>query len=146
MPAVRAIRAAARVAFVAALLLGAGSAGALPRVAVGSKAFPESWILGAALATLVDTSGAAVAEHKKNLGGTEITYQALKTGNIDVYPEYTGTLSEVILKAQGRLSHAELRKAVADLGLGLSEPLGFNDGYALAVTKNTAERLRLAKI
>jgi len=129
-----------------ALFLATAPLAARPKIAVGSKAFPESWILGAAVAELVDASGAAIAEHKMNLGGTEITYQALKAGSIDVYPEYTGTLSEVILKDHARLSHADMRKALGQVGLGVSDSLGFNDGYALAVTRHTATRLRLEKI
>ena len=71
----------------------------LATVTVGSKGFPESWILGAALTALAEAAGTARVTHRKNLGGTEITYQALKSGSIDVYPEYTGTIAEVILKA-----------------------------------------------
>ena len=117
-----------------------------PTVTVGSKAFPESWILGAAVAALVEQTGAARAEHRKNLGGTEIAYQALEAGNIDVYPEYTGTIAEVILKTTGAPSHQEIRARLAAVGLDMSEPLGFNDGYALAVTKSTATRLGLRTI
>ena len=118
----------------------------LPTVVIGSKGFPESWILGAALTALAQETGAAGASHKKNLGGTEITYQALRAGSIDVYPEYTGTIAEVILKASQRKSHAEMRAALGEVGLAMSEPLGFNDGYALAVTKATAARLGLATV
>jgi osmoprotectant transport system permease protein len=116
-----------------------GNAQALPKVAVGSKAFPESWIVGDALTELVERSGSAIAEHKKNLGGTEIAYQALVTGSIDAYPEYSGTVSEVILKAPNRPSLEEMRRALARLGLGISEPLGFDDSYALAVRPAVAK-------
>jgi osmoprotectant transport system permease protein len=117
-----------------------------PAVVIGSKGFPESWILGAALTALVLETGTASATHKKNLGGTEITYQALKAGSIDVYPEYTGTIGEVILKDGRAKSPAEMRAALAAAGLSMSEPLGFNDGYAIAVTEGTAARLGLATI
>ena len=78
------------------------------RVVIGSKAFPESWIL-AESATLLARGAGARAEHSKNLGGTEITYAALVSGQIDLYPEYTGTLSEVIL-------HDPRLKTLEDLG------------------------------
>lgn len=124
------------------LPLPAHAAGSGPRVTVGSKAFPESWILSEALAILARQSGATV-EHRSNLGGTEIVYQALRTKAIDVYPEYTGTISEVIVHSSGRPSLAEMRATLGREGIGIGEPLGFNDGYALAVTRATAERLGL---
>ncbi|HMI86006.1 MAG TPA: glycine betaine ABC transporter substrate-binding protein [Polyangiaceae bacterium] len=117
-----------------------------PAVVIGSKGFPESWILGAALTALVQETGTGSATHKKNLGGTEITYQALKAGSIDVYPEYTGTIAEVILKTNRARSPAEMRTALGEAGIAVSDPLGFNDGYAIAVTKSTAERLGVASI
>jgi osmoprotectant transport system permease protein len=115
-------------------------------VTVGSKGFPESWILGAALTALVEEAGATTATHRKNLGGTEITYQALRSGSIDVYPEYTGTIAQVILKSTPAKSLGEMRAALAEVDLSVSEPLGFNDGYALAVPHETAARLGLTKI
>jgi osmoprotectant transport system permease protein len=115
-------------------------------VAVGSKAFPESWILGDALVLLLGDGGAPRAEHHKNLGGTEIAYQALASGDIDVYPEYTGTIAEVILKAHGAVAPDEMRRRLADRGLGMSASLGFNDGYALAVTAKTAQEHGLSRI
>jgi osmoprotectant transport system permease protein len=124
----------------------ASSAFAAPKVTVGSKAFPESWILGDAVTELLRSSGAATAEHKKNLGGTEIAYQALASGGIDVYPEYTGTISEVILKTKERLSDGEIAARLRPTGLGISKPLGFNDGYALATTRDVAARNKLVRV
>ncbi|HKQ68736.1 MAG TPA: glycine betaine ABC transporter substrate-binding protein [Polyangiaceae bacterium] len=115
-------------------------------VVIGSKAFAESWILGDAIVGLIERAGAGTAVHRKNLGGTEIAYQALAAASIDVYPEYTGTIAEVILKTKGAPSADELRRALAPLGLGMSAPLGFNDGYALAVTASTAQKERLRSI
>jgi osmoprotectant transport system permease protein len=115
------------------------------KLAIGSKAFPESWILGEALASLARNAGAEV-QHRSNLGGTEIVYQALKSGAVDVYPEYTGTVAEVILKSKARPSLTEMRAALTAQGIGISESLGFNDGYALAVTRATAEKYGLRRI
>jgi len=130
----------------AAALLGSRAVLALPRVAVGSKAFPESWILGDAVTELVRASGSADAEHKKNLGGTEIAYQALVNGSIDVYPEYTGTIAEVILKTKGRPAASEVERRLRESGLGITRGLGFDDSYALAATRAAAGRDGLAKI
>jgi osmoprotectant transport system permease protein len=112
------------------------------RVVVGSKAFPESWILAESATLLAARSGAS-AEHAKNLGGTEITYAALESGQIDVYPEYTGTIAEVILHDPRLVSPAALREALVPRGLAISEPLGFNDGYALAASAAAADKYGL---
>lgn len=119
-------------------------AAAAERVTLGSKAFPESWILGEALAQLARSAG-ATAVHRSNLGGTEIVYQALRSGAIDAYPEYTGTIAEVIVKSRGAEASA-LRDSLRPLGIGVTPPLGFNDGYALAVTRATATRLGLTRL
>jgi osmoprotectant transport system permease protein len=108
------------------------------RFAVGSKAFPESWILGEALAATARAAGVE-STHKANLGGTEIVAEALRSGAIEAYPEYTGTLAEVVLHAPGA-SLDEMRRRLAVDGLGVSEPLGFDDSYALAVSSALAER------
>jgi osmoprotectant transport system permease protein len=113
---------------------------------VGSKAFAESWILGEALAIVLRAEGLAPVTHRHNLGGTEIVTQALRSGDVDVYPEYTGTIQEVVLHAPRPLSLAELRAAVAPLGLGISDPIGFEDSYAIAVTGDVARRLGLATL
>ena len=135
-------RALAAVAFAAVLAAGPGAGPARSAsVTVGSKAFAESWILGDALSRLASRAGDR-AEHRRNLGGTEIAYQALASGAVDIYPEYTGTVAEVILKRPGA-SLEEMRDALRPRGIGISEPLGFNDGYALAVRDTTAARLHL---
>ena len=136
-------RLALAVLIVAAL---ARSGAAEPRgVTVGSKAFPESWILGEAAARLARAAGERPVRHRANLGGTEIVFQALRSGDVDLYPEYTGTIAEVIVHSPGA-SREALRDALRPMGVGISEPLGFNDGYALAVTRATAERLRLQRL
>jgi osmoprotectant transport system permease protein len=108
-------------------------------VVVGSKAFPESWILGAAVERLAREGDAAPVTHRSNLGGTEIVFQALRSGDVDVYPEYTGTIAEVIAHTPGAALPA-LRDSLRPLGIEISEPLGFDDSYALAVTRATAAR------
>jgi osmoprotectant transport system permease protein len=115
------------------------------RVVIGSKAFPESWIL-AESATLLAQSAGAKAEHSRNLGGTEITFTALVAGQIDLYPEYTGTLAEVILHDPRLKDLDALRVALAPRGLAISEPLGFNDGYALAASAAAADRYGLRSL
>jgi osmoprotectant transport system permease protein len=94
---------------------------------VGSKRFTESYILGEILARV------AQGEHRPGLGNTGIVFAALKSGAIDVYPEYTGTIAREILKLDGNPSLEQLNQALTPLGLAAGVPLGFNNGYALAV-------------
>jgi osmoprotectant transport system permease protein len=120
-------------------VLFAAHAEAKERVTIGSKAFPESWILGEALASIARLSGGAAVEHLKNLGGTEIVYGALRAGSIDAYPEYTGTVREVILRSGDTIDLATMRARLASSGVGVSDPLGFEDNYGLAVAAATAD-------
>jgi len=65
---------------------------------VGSKSFTESYILAEIVAQVIERTGEARVERQLGLGGTGITQRAIVSGAIDIYPEYTGTLSRVILK------------------------------------------------
>jgi hypothetical protein len=73
------------------------------------------------------------AEHKQGLGNTAIVLSALRSGAIDVYPEYLGTIDLEILKNAQPTSLDAMRTALRPLGLGVAVPLGFSNGYALAV-------------
>lgn len=120
--------------------------GAGAGVTIGSKAFPESWILGEALATLAREEGAEEVLHRHNLGGTEIVFQALRSGEIDVYPEYTGTIQEVILRSKERLDFQGMQGRLRAMGFAMSDPIGFNDSYGIAVTREAAVRHGLSSI
>ena len=76
----------------------------------------------------------------------QTVYEALRAGSIDLYPEYTGTIAREILKSEEPLTLADMRARLAPLGLGVDVPLGFNDGYALAVRADTADRLGLHRL
>jgi osmoprotectant transport system permease protein len=122
-----------------------------PALRVGSKAFTEGVILGE-IATQTLREAGFEAVHRRELGGTRFLWEALRAGEIDVYPEYTGTLREEILggaRAAGPRAAAgeeELRRALARHGVGMSRSLGFDDTYALGVPAATAERLGLRTI
>jgi osmoprotectant transport system permease protein len=131
---------------VGSLLAAPGCGPRASKVSIGSKKFAESWILGDALAALARQTHTVPVEHRSSLGGTEIVYQALRTGGVDIYPEYTGTVSQEIMKATGRPTLTEMRAFLQKQGIGISAPLGFNDGYALAVTQATQSRYNLHKI
>jgi osmoprotectant transport system permease protein len=109
-------------------------------VRVGSKRFTESYILGEIVARTVH------GEHRPGLGSTGIVFQALKAGSIDVYPEYTGTLAREILHLEGRPSLDELDRSLAGQGLAAGVPLGFNDGYAIAMRADRAASLGIEKL
>ena len=108
---------------------------------VGSKRFTESYILGEVI-----VRAAGDAAHRPGLGNTGILYAALKSGSIDLYPEYTGTIAKEILKLDGAPGLAELNRALAPLGLGAAVPLGFNNSYALAMREERAQQLGIRSL
>ena len=114
-------------------------------VTVASKNFTESVILGEMLRLLAKHSGAE-AVHRRQLGGTRVLWNALLSGDIDAYPEYTGTLLQEILVKENLHSDAQLRAALAKHGLRMTRPLGFNNTYAIGVKATLAERLGLRTI
>jgi osmoprotectant transport system substrate-binding protein/osmoprotectant transport system permease protein len=121
----------------------------LPRRAVqlriGSKKFTESVILGEMLRLLAEEAGLE-AVHYREFGGTRIVFDALAAGEIDVYPEYTGTIIEEILAREKLPDEAAMRAALEKMGIGVSKSLGFSDTYALALTRARAEELKISKI
>ncbi|KQV32862.1 hypothetical protein ASC93_02945 [Massilia sp. Root335] len=110
---------------------------------VGSKRFTESYILGEILTQTAARAGPA--EHKQGLGNTAIVLGALRSGAIDVYPEYLGTIDLEILKNPQPTSLDAMRAALRPLGLGVAVPLGFSNGYALAV-RGDADLRRLSDL
>jgi osmoprotectant transport system permease protein len=111
-------------------------------VQVGSKRFTESYVLGQVLSETLAQQGIA-AEHRPGLGNTAVLEQALTSGSIDVYPEYTGTIVRELLKREGNPSLDELNRWLAPRGLKAVVPLGFNNSYALALREADAQRLGL---
>ena len=114
-------------------------------VVVGSKKFTESYVL-AEIAKRQLAGAGFKAEHRQGLGGTIIVWQALLHGDISMYVEYTGTISEEILKVKGPMTAAEMRGALQKQGIGMSENLGFNDGYSLVMRADKAKALGIETI
>ena len=104
-----------------------GAAGLAAPLNVGSKRFTESYILGEILKQTAEAAGETTVVHQQGLGNTAIVLNALTSGNIDVYPEYTGTIAKEILKLEAVPSLAELNAALAPKGLAVAVPLGFNN-------------------
>lgn len=115
-------------------------------IVVGSKTFTESYVLAEILAQTLEGAGFEV-ERRFGFGGTLICYEALRVGEIDLYPEYTGTIRETILRERTvGPGLASLREALAAQRLQALEPFGFSNSYAITVTESTARRRGLSKI
>lgn len=115
------------------------------KVVIASKQDAETTILAEMAVQLVRASGVS-ASLQQGLGGTPVVWQALRSGDIDAYPEYTGTLAIQILHDPKLGSEAELRSALAPLGLGITRPLGFANNYALGMLADKASSLNINSI
>jgi len=124
-----------------ALLLAAAPA----PVRVGSKSFTESVVLGELAVQLAASSGTP-ADHRRALGGTRVLWEALRRGEIDLYPDYTGTLAREILGSTAPLDERALRAALAARGVAITASLGFEDTYAIGVRRDLAARLGVSRI
>ncbi len=109
-------------------------------VVIGSKKFTESYVLGE-IATRTLNDAGVPAQHRQGMGGTIILWQALHGGQIDAYPEYTGTIAQEILKRGDQLTIEQIANELGKLGIGMTEPLGFNNTYALVMRRSETERL-----
>lgn len=134
-------RSTALVLALAALAMTAARA----EVVIGSKSFTESVILGE-IATLAARADGIPARHQPQLGGTRILWNALKAGEIDVYPEYTGTVSQEILGVKAAVDGPTLEALVAAHGISMTAPLGFNNTYALGMRREAAARRQIRSI
>ena len=116
------------------LIFLSGSLAAKP-VVIGSKKFTESYVLGEIAKRSLIEAGIS-AEHRQGMGGTIILWEALRSGQIDAYPEYTGTITQEILKRGDELTFEQIANELGKAGIGMTEPLGFNNTYALVVSRN----------
>jgi len=114
-------------------------------VVVGSKAFTESIVLAQLAAVAIDARGID-CRVRAQLGGTRVVWDALLGGQIDVYPEYTGTLRRELLVDRLARYDGDIDRALAELGLAATRPLGFDDGYAIGMTAERAQALGVSRI
>ena len=117
-----------------------GDAGEAVEVVVGSKSFTESVVLGEVAAALARDAGADV-RHRREVGGTRVVWGALLRGDLDAYPEYTGTLAAELFAGEDVSTPARLRAALARVGVRATAPLGFNNTYAVGMTEARAAAL-----
>lgn len=127
------------------------TANAEDKIVIGSKNFSESIILGNMLADLIENKTDIQVERKLNLGGTQVAFNAVKSGDIDAYVEYTGTGLVNILKQSPENDTDKVYTYVQKefkqkYGIELLKPLGFNNTYTLAVRPDTAQEYGLETI
>jgi osmoprotectant transport system permease protein len=120
------------------------------RIAVGSKDFSEQLILGEILAQAIEAETGVTVERRFDLGGN-LAHEALVAGEIDIYPEYTGTALLAILKHRPVKDPREVSRLVAEeyskrFDLVWTEPFGFNNTFAILVRDDDARRLNLKTI
>lgn len=120
------------------------------RIAVGSKDFTEQIILGELLAQVIEAKSGAQVARRFDLGGN-LAHEALVAGEIDAYVEYTGTALTAILRQPPLSDPGEVyRRVKADYGakfdIEWTEPLGFNNTFAVLVRGEDAKRLGLKTI
>jgi osmoprotectant transport system permease protein len=128
-------------------------------VRLGSKIFPEQYILTNMYAMLIRGYTDLRVDTKTGLGGTKICFEALVNDKIDMYPEYTGTALLAIL--QPKLNEVEVSRLTSNrdsvytyvrrhfdekYGLSWLEPIGFNNAYALMMRRKEAQQLGIRSI
>ena len=131
--------------WILALLFNAAAGHADEPIRIASKNSNESYLLSEIAAQLLESKGFAV-ERRFGLGGTLIAFDALVAGEIDLYMEYTGTLSQAILKLGHDATREAMNQRLKGDGLRLLRPFGFNNTYAIAVRQEQAQALGLARI
>jgi osmoprotectant transport system permease protein len=146
-----AIAAAAVVAAIAVVTGGALASSRDPDVIrIGSKNFTEQIVLGEIVAQTIEAHTNLRVERRLNLGGTFICDQALRSGDIDAYVEYSGTAQTAILHEAADTDPARvlsrIRERYADAGLTVLDPLGFENTFAILVRGADARRLSVATI
>jgi glycine betaine/choline ABC-type transport system substrate-binding protein len=122
-----------------------------PHIVVGSKNFTEQILLGEILAQQIERRLGVTVERKLNLGGTLLAHEAMVSGAIDLYPEYTGTALTAVLKQPVSRDPAAVLATVRQeyarqWRLEWLEPLGFNNTFAMVVRGDMARDNKMATI
>ena len=111
-------------------------------IVIASKNFPESFILAEMMSQILESEGYTV-ERKFNLAGTKVCFDALVAGEVDIYPEYTGTVLRVILGTEEELPLERINAELEPQNVRFLQPFGFNNSYAITVTSEIASRRNL---
>lgn len=121
------------------------------RIVIGSKNFTEQIILGEIMSLMIEHNTDMEVKRKFNLGGTLVCFNALKGGEIDLYPEYTGTGLIAILKSKTvygkKKTYGIVKKEFKNkFNLIWLKSFGFNNTYTITMRKEHAEKLSIRKI
>src|SRR5277367_3826680 len=121
------------------------------KLVIGSKFFTEQVVLAELLAQHIEACTGVPVERKSNLGGTLLVHKAMLNGNLDLYVEYTGTALLAVLGEPATGDSKTVYSQVRDeygkrFNLEVTEPLGFENTFAMVVRKEDADRYHLAKI
>jgi osmoprotectant transport system substrate-binding protein len=132
-------------------LLAAGCSSIKTDIVVGSKNFTEQLILGEMFAQVLEHSCNLPVQRRFYLAGTYICQQAILSGRIDTYPEYTGTALAAVLKQNASGTAAQVyeelkREYRARFGLDVMLPLGFNNTFAMVMRAEDARRMGISKL
>ena len=114
-------------------------------IRVGSKKFTESVILGDLVAQRLEAANLD-AIHLREIGGSRVLWEALVRGDLDVYPEYTGTLREELLPEARGTDFEGLRRALSQRGIRATGSLGFENTYAIGMLEARAAELGIRTI
>jgi len=146
-PAVRAVL------FCVCALLAAGGCAKrdVEKIVVGSKNFTEQIVLAELFAQQIEAHTALRVERRVNLGGTLLCHEALVSGKIDIYPEYTGTALTAVLNDPPQYDPAKVFSLVQTeyrnrFGVEVMPSLGFNNTFAMVVRGNDADKLHLRTV
>lgn len=114
-------------------------------VKIGSKTHTEGVILGELMTHLVNHAGVK-AIHRRELGGTQVLWKALLRGDIDIYSEYTGTMTRELFAGRGLKTLDDIRGRLLQDNILMTKPLGFNNTYAISMKKSVAAKYGISKI
>src|SRR6267142_2586755 len=121
------------------------------RITIGSKFFTEQVILAELLAQHIEAKTGIPVERKTNLGGTLLVHKALEAGQLDLYVEYTGTALTAVLNESPQGDSAAVYHRVKQLyserfHFEVTEPLGFENTFAMVIRGDDAKNLHLQEI
>ena len=114
-------------------------------VKIGSKVHTESVILGELMTNLVNNAGVK-SIHRRELGGTQVLWKALLRGDIDIYAEYTGTMTRELFIGSGLKTLDDIRERLLKDKILMTKPLGFNNTYAISMKKTVAAKYGIRKL
>jgi osmoprotectant transport system substrate-binding protein len=133
------------------MLLGGCSQKQPDKIIVGSKFFTEQVVLAELLAQQIEARTGIPVERKTNLGGTLLVQKAMLAGELDLYVEYTGTALTTVLnetpRGDSKSVYERVKKEYAELfGLEVTEPLGFENTFAMVIRGEDAKKFNLQKL